>query len=73
MKRAGVSITEDKVMADLEEVRRAALQAGAFAPAIRSIELQGRHIGMWKSGTDAPPLSLLDLFALMPSVKKEQE
>ena len=45
-------ITPEKVLADLEETRRAALEAGAFAPAIRCSELQGRHIGMWR--TDAP-------------------
>ncbi|MFI5001056.1 MAG: hypothetical protein ACHQK9_14355 [Reyranellales bacterium] len=73
MKRAPLSITEDKVMRDLEEIRVAALEAGAFAPAIRAIELQGKHIGLWHGGTDVPPLSLLDLFALMPSLKKEEE
>jgi len=36
-------------MRDLEEIRAAALAAGAFAPAIRCVELQGKHIGLWRT------------------------
>jgi hypothetical protein len=42
-------LSPDKTMRDLEEIRLAALAAGAFAPAIRCVELQGRHIGLWSS------------------------
>jgi len=42
-------LSPDKTMRDLEEIRIAALAAGAFAPAIRCVELQGRHIGLWSS------------------------
>jgi hypothetical protein len=44
-------------MADLEETRRAALAAEAFANAIRCSELQGRAIGLWKNEgrTDGSP------------------
>jgi hypothetical protein len=42
-------LSADKAMRDLEEIRLAALAAGAFAPAIRCVELQGRHIGLWSS------------------------
>lgn len=66
MKRPKLSITEAKVMADLEDIRLAAMAANAFAPAIRCVELQGKHIGLWKSGSDMPALSLLDLFEMHP-------
>ncbi len=66
MKRRRITITEAKVMADLEVIRLAALEAKAFAPAIRCVELQGKHIGLWKSAGDAAQLSLLDLFDLHP-------
>lgn len=36
-------------MRDLEEIRLAALASGAFAPALRCVELQGKHIGLWRS------------------------
>jgi hypothetical protein len=73
MKHAKVSITEDKVMADLEEVRRAALEAGAFAPAIRCIELQGKHIGLWPGRTDPPSVSLLDLIGAIAIDDKQED
>jgi hypothetical protein len=53
-------LTADKVMRDLEEVRLAAVAAGAFAPALRCIELQGKHIGLW-TGDAAPERSLEQL------------
>jgi hypothetical protein len=53
-------LSADKTMRDLEEVRIAALAAKAFAPAIRCIELQGRHIGLWK-GETTPERSLEEL------------
>lgn len=42
-----LEITAEKVMRDLEDMRRAALSADQFAPAIRAAELQGKHIGMF--------------------------
>ena len=48
-------LSPDKTMRDLEEIRIAALAAGAFAPAIRCVELQGRHIGLWSSEIDPGP------------------
>lgn len=45
------SITPAKVMRDLEALRVAAMEAGAFAPALRASELQGRHLGMWQTET----------------------
>ena len=53
-------LTPDKAMRDLEEIRIAAVAAGAFAPAIRCVELQGRHIGLWRSEA-APERTLEEL------------
>jgi hypothetical protein len=36
-------------MRDLEALRAAAMETGAFAPALRAIELQGRQIGLWQT------------------------
>jgi hypothetical protein len=48
---ADIEVTPRKVIRDLELLRRAAMEAGAFAPALRAIELMGRSIEMWKSET----------------------
>jgi hypothetical protein len=55
-------VTEAKVVRDLETLRAAAMEAEAFAPALRAIELLGRHIGMWKNEIGQQP-SLADLIA----------
>lgn len=44
-------LTPLKVIRDLESLRRAAMADGAYAPALRAIELQGRFIEMWRSET----------------------
>jgi len=44
-------------MEDLETIKRGAMADSAWAPAIRAVELQGRHIGLWRN--DAPPQSSL--------------
>ncbi len=60
-------ITADKVMRDLDEIRAAALASGAFVPAIRCVELQGKHIGLWKS--EAPQERTLEqLIAATPEI-----
>lgn len=43
------SITPDKIVRDLEALRVAAMEAGAYAPALRAAELLGRHLGMWQT------------------------
>ena len=53
-------LTQDKILRDLEEARIAAMAAGALAPAIRCSELQGKHIGMWRSEA-APERTLEEL------------
>lgn len=53
-KRAGaVEITAEKVLRDLEEVREKALAASQFAPAVRAIELCGKHVGMFVERTES--------------------
>jgi hypothetical protein len=42
-------ITPLKILRDLEALRRAAMADGAYAPALRAIELTGRYIEMWRS------------------------
>jgi hypothetical protein len=64
--RERLVVTADKVMRDLEEIRLAALANGAFAPALRCVELQGKHIGLWKSET-TPERSLAELLAMVPN------
>lgn len=56
-------VTEAKIVRDLEAIRAAAMEAGAFAPALRAAELLGRHIGMWTRETAQPQDSLADLIA----------
>lgn len=64
-------LSADKVMRDLEEVRLAAVAAGAFAPALRCIELQGKHIGLWK-GDAASERSLEQLLVEAMKPRDEQ-
>jgi hypothetical protein len=54
-------------MADLEEVRVAALKDKAFTNAIRCSELQGRHIGMWRN---EPPSEGRTLEEMIAGVKR---
>jgi phage terminase small subunit len=42
-----LELTAEKVLQDLEEVRAKALEGGQYAPAVRAIELRGKHIGMF--------------------------
>lgn len=58
---ADIEVTPRKVMRDLELLRRAAMEAGAFAPALRAIELMGRSIEMWKSETASAGPTLEEL------------
>jgi hypothetical protein len=62
-----VEFTPDKVMADLEVARIAALADKAFSNAIRCSELQGRHIGMWR---DMPASQGRTLEEMIAGVKR---
>lgn len=54
-----LEITQEKVLADLEHARLAALAVGQIGPAIRAGELLGKHIGMWPNKVEAT-VNLLD-------------
>lgn len=60
-----LDLTADKVMRDLEEIRIAAVASGAFAPALRCVELQGRHIGLWR-GDPVSERTLEQLITAVP-------
>jgi hypothetical protein len=49
----GAAINEARIVSELEAILSGAREAGAWAPALRAVELLGRHIGLWR--TDAKP------------------
>ena len=49
-------IDEARIVSELEAILTGAREAGAWAPALRAVELLGRHIGLWR--TDAKPEAL---------------
>ncbi|MEO5376876.1 MAG: terminase small subunit [Magnetococcus sp. DMHC-6] len=46
-------VTQDKVLLDLEQTRRWAMEAGSFASALRAVELMGKHLGMFVNKANA--------------------
>jgi len=44
---ARTEITQDKVLKDLEETRKGAMAKEDFGSALKAIQLQGKHIGMF--------------------------
>jgi hypothetical protein len=55
-----VKVTRVKILRDIEAVRVAAMAKDSFMPALKAIELMGRHIGMWRiEGVDGPDLAQL--------------
>ena len=60
MSRRRAPTDEARVVADLETIRDGAMAAEAWAPALRAVELLGKHIGMWK-GEGAARMSLADM------------
>ena len=60
MSRRRVPTGEARVVRDLETIRDGAMAAEAWAPALRAVELLGKHIGMWK-GEGPPRTSLADM------------
>jgi hypothetical protein len=73
MKRGKLKLDEDKVMADLEAIRLAAMEAGAFAPALRVVELQGKHIGLWATKPEGNTPTLLELITASMVEPKDGE
>ena len=60
MSRRPVRRDEARTLADLETILAGAMEAEAWAQALRAVELLGKHIGLWKSDT-APRTSLADM------------
>jgi hypothetical protein len=50
-RRRNSPIDEARIVSELEAILNGAREAGAWAPALRAVELLGRHIGLWR--TDA--------------------
>jgi 3-methyladenine DNA glycosylase Mpg len=70
---AKLEITAEKVLRDLEEVREQALAAAQFAPAVRAIELCGKHIGMFVERTqNDTTVTLRDAIDRPPQETREQ-
>jgi phage terminase small subunit len=40
-------LTQDKVLADIEQVRELAIQDGQYTAALKASEMQARHLGMF--------------------------
>lgn len=53
-------IDEARIVSELEAILNGAREAGAWAPALRAVELLGRHIGLWRSDAK-PEASLAEL------------
>jgi phage terminase small subunit len=47
-----LELSAEKVLRDLEDVRERAMRAEQFAPAVRAIELCGKHLGMFVERTE---------------------
>jgi hypothetical protein len=61
MSRRRISpIDEARIVSELEAILTGAREAGAWAPALRAVELLGRHIGLWR-GDAKPEASLAEL------------
>jgi hypothetical protein len=54
-------IDEARLLRDLETILTGAMEAGAWAPALRAVELLGRHIGLWKTDAGPPRASLAEM------------
>ena len=42
-------VDEARIVEELEAILNGAREAGAWAPALRAVELLGRHIGLWRT------------------------
>ena len=49
MNRARLTI--DKILNDLEDVRMQAMEKGQLMIALKALEMQGKHIGLWREQT----------------------
>jgi phage terminase small subunit len=67
-------LTAEKVLRDIEETRRQALEAGQFTAALKGSELQGKHLALFIerkeiSGPNGAPIQ----FEGMTAEQKQQE
>jgi hypothetical protein len=53
-------IDEARLLCALDTILTGTLEAKAWAPALRTVELLGRHIGLWKNDTQ-PHTSLAEM------------
>jgi hypothetical protein len=60
MSRRRAPTDEARVLGALDTILDGAMEASAWAPAIRAAELLGKHIGMWQ-GDAQPRTSLADM------------
>jgi hypothetical protein len=60
MSRRRAPTDEARVVLDLETIRDGAMEDRNWAPALRAVELLGKHIGMW-TGDAQPRTSLADM------------
>jgi hypothetical protein len=60
MSRRRTPTDEARVLSDLETIRDGAMEDRTWAPALRAVELLGKHIGMWQ-GDAKPQTSLADM------------
>ena len=65
-----MKITDDQIMDLLDAFRVVAIEGKGYAPALKAIELMGRHIGMWRDVADREP-TLAELIAGTP-VKEDK-
>ncbi len=71
-RRRSSPIDEARIVSELEAILNGAREAGAWAPALRAVELLGRHIGLWR--TDArEEASLAELIDEAVEKAKSQE
>ena len=54
-------IDEARIVSELEAILAGAREAGAWAPALRAVELLGRNIGLWRTDSREQETSLADL------------
>lgn len=67
---ARTALTADKALQDIERIRRRAEEEGQFTAALRTSELQGKHLRIWDRVQESDGVDLLREFAktIRPSV-----
>lgn len=72
-KAATLDLSFERVLLDLEEVRSRALQDGQYSPAVKAIELRGKHLGMFIERTENDTrLTVRDAIDRPPNETRDQ-